>query len=37
MLFCDDNGQMIQEYTVDLTSLGKLMNEVGVVVSHAVS
>ena len=26
MLFCDENGQMINEKTVDLNSLGKVMN-----------
>lgn len=28
---------MIEEYTVDLTSLGKLMNDVGLTVSQAIS
>lgn len=37
MLFCDDNGEMITENTVDLVSLGKTMNEVGIAVSQPIA
>ena len=37
MIFCDENGEMIKDNTVDLVSLGKLMNEIGVMVSQPVS
>lgn len=37
MLFCDENGQMIDEKTVDMNFLGKIMNENGIVVSPQIS
>jgi hypothetical protein len=37
MLFCDENGEMIRENTVDLVSLGKTMNDVGILVSQPIS
>jgi hypothetical protein len=37
MLFCDENGEMIKENTVDLVSLGKTMNDVGIVVSQPIT
>jgi hypothetical protein len=37
MLFCDQNGQMVDGRVVDMNSLGKLMNENGISVSLPVS
>ena len=37
MLFCDQDGQMIDEKSVDLNSLGKKMNENGITVASYVS
>lgn len=37
MLFCDENGQMINEKSVDLNTLGKTMNEHNIPVSNQVS
>ena len=37
MLFCDQDGQMIDEKSVDLNSLGKKMNENGITVSQNIS
>jgi hypothetical protein len=37
MLFCDQDGQMIEEKSVDLNSLGKKMNENGITVAGVVS
>ena len=37
MLFCDQDGQMIDEKSVDLNSLGKKMNENGITVSQNVT
>ena len=34
MLFCDADGQMIDEKSVDLNTLGKKMNERGFTVSQ---
>ena len=37
MLFCDADGQMIEEKSVDLNVLGKKMNEHGITVSQQVA
>lgn len=37
MLFCDDEGQMHKERTIDLNTLGKLMNENGITVGSQIS
>lgn len=37
MLFCDENGQMIEERKIDLNVLGKMMNENGIQVSPQIS
>lgn len=37
MLFCDENGQMVNERVVDMNSLGRIMNDHGIVVSPQVS
>jgi hypothetical protein len=37
MLFCDNDGEMINYKPVDLNSLGKKMNEVDVNVSQQVA
>ena len=37
MLFCDQDGQMIDEKSVDLNTLGKKMNENGIAVSQNVT
>ena len=37
MLFCDENGQMIDDKTVDLNNLGKKMNDNGVSINPSVS
>ena len=37
MLFCDADGQMVEEKSVDLNALGKKMNQHGINVSQQVS
>ena len=37
MLFCDQDGQMIDEKSIDLNALGKKMNENGITVSQNVT
>ena len=37
MLFCDETGQMRNERNIDLNSLGKIMNEQGILVSPQIS
>lgn len=37
MLFCDENGQMIEDRVVDLNTFGKVMNDNGILVSLPVS
>ena len=37
MLFCDEDGQMIEDKSVDLNTLGKIMNEKGITVGQNVS
>ena len=37
MLFCDDDGQMINEKSVDLNSLGKKMIEKGLIISPQIT
>ena len=37
MLFCDENGQMILEKTVDLNTLGQKMNENDIAVLPQIS
>ena len=37
MLFCDESGQMKKERNIDLNSLGKIMNEQGILVSPQIS
>lgn len=37
MLFCDENGQMINGRVVDMNTLGKIMNENGISVNLQVS
>lgn len=37
MLFCDEDGQMIDDKSVDLNTLGKIMNERGITVGQNVS
>ena len=37
MLFCDKDGEMINEKSVDLNTLGKKMNENGISVSQPIS
>ena len=37
MLFCDEDGEMIHERTIDMNTLGKMMNDNGIVVSSQVS
>ena len=36
MLFCDQDGQMVEDKSVDLNSLGKKMNESGITVASNV-
>ena len=37
MLFCDESGQMKKERNIDLNSLGRIMNEQGILVSPQIS
>ena len=37
MLFCDENGQMIDDRTIDLNVLGKMMNDHGITVNPQIS
>lgn len=37
MLFCDEDGQMIEDKSVDLNTLGKIMNEKGIRVGQNIS
>lgn len=37
MLFCDPNGQMINEMSIDLITLGKIMNENGITVTQPIT
>lgn len=37
MLFCDEKGQMVSDRIIDMNSLGKVMNDNGIVVSPQVS
>lgn len=37
MLFCDQNGQMVNDRVVDMNTLGKVMNDNGIAVSAQVS
>lgn len=37
MLFCDADGQMIEDKSVDLNALGKKMNEHGINVSPQIA
>lgn len=37
MLFCDQDGQMINEKSVDLNTLGKKMNDNGITVATNIS
>ncbi len=37
MLFCDENGQMVNDRVVDMNTLGKVMNDNGIAVSAQVS
>jgi hypothetical protein len=37
MLFCDKDGQMISEKSVDIHTLGKKMNEVGINVHQQIN
>lgn len=37
MLFCDKDGQMIAEKSVDIHTLGKKMNEVGINVHQQIN
>ena len=37
MLFCDETGQMYSDRTIDLNTLGKVMNEHGITVSPQIS
>lgn len=37
MLFCDNEGEMLKERTIDLNTLGKLMNENGITVGSQIS
>jgi len=37
MLFCDQNGQMIEDKSIDLNTLGKKMNENGITVASSVA
>ena len=37
MLFCDENGQMINDRVVDMNTLGKIMNDTNIAVSPQVS
>lgn len=37
MLFCDEKGQMVGDRIIDMNTLGKVMNDNGIVVSPQVS
>ncbi len=37
MLFCDEDGQMIEEKSVDVNVLGRKMNDKGITVGQNVS